>query len=331
MKHAEPAVTLAAEPLQALSRPTPVPLLLLALAEWLVIAATLYLATHVLPWWCWPLLAFVIASRQHGLAILGHDFAHRHFSRKNRLLNDSLGDLLCAVPMLGTIASYRAYHFEHHRHTGTARDPNWVKSMPQRRYAFPMSRANFVLELLKAITMISLPQFMKHDARDDDFWKVDRGTKSRFILFLVGAAACITMFGVWWQVLWYWIMPLLTFFPALYYLRYAGEHHALPEASLSLTRTVRCNWFERVFIVPHSVSLHTEHHLYPSVPCIRLPALHELLCRNPAYRQQAAISEGYLSGVLSEFSRHTSRSAEPLQPPAEGTAVTQEVDESRAS
>lgn len=322
MKRSEATITLPNEFLVALSRPTPVPLLLLVLTEWLVIAVTLYLATHVLPWWCWPLVVFLIASRQHGLAILGHDFAHHRFSR-NRSLNDTLGDLFCTIPIGGTIASYRAYHFEHHRHTGTERDPNWVESIPQRRYAFPMSIVAFVLELIKAITLISLPQFMKYDASDDNFWKVDRGTKLRSILFLAGAAACITFFHVWWAVLCFWIMPLLTIFPALYYLRYAGEHHALPEAALSLTRTVRCNWFERVFLLPHSVSLHTEPHLYPSVPCVRLPALHELLCRNPDYRQRAAISKGYFSGVLREFARHASKATKPLQPAKARTAVPQ--------
>jgi len=106
----------------------------LVLHAWLTIflAMALYVA--------WPnpltfLLAVVlIGGRQLGLAILMHDAAHRLLF-KNTRLNDWLGFYLCGSPVGASLALYRPYHLQHHRHTQQKDDPDWVLSAP-----FPISQ-----------------------------------------------------------------------------------------------------------------------------------------------------------------------------------------------
>lgn len=318
--------SLGSRELQVLSRPIPLQLIGLVLMEWSLVALTLYAAVNWLsPWW-YPLVAFVIASRQHALAILGHEFAHHHFSRRRKWLNDALGDLLTAAPLFGTVQSYRAMHFAHHRHTGTDSDPNWTKSLQQRRYGFPLSPLQFLAEVVKQILLVNLPQFLRYDAKDDYFGNIDAASRWRHFGFLAVLVAVLSYRHLWLQFLAYWVVPMLTFFAALLYMRYAGEHHALPlqRHRPALTRTVCGNWFERCFLLPHAVGHHLEHHLYPSVPCIRLVALHRRLCEDPAFLRGAVITRGYFSGLLKEFAVFSSppptATPSPARPSAEATS-----------
>ncbi|MFC6690534.1 hypothetical protein ACFQD2_05070 [Pseudomonas lini] len=49
-----------------------------------------------------------IGTRQHALLILMHEFSHRQFSRTRPMLNDTLGDLLTAIPFTITISGFVA-------------------------------------------------------------------------------------------------------------------------------------------------------------------------------------------------------------------------------
>src|SRR6478735_4993447 len=73
--------------------------------------------------WALFLVLPLVAALQNHLQILQHDAAHGHLFR-NRKLNDSWADLFLAMPFLSRIRSYRAFHFEHHRHVlDPVRDP----------------------------------------------------------------------------------------------------------------------------------------------------------------------------------------------------------------
>jgi fatty acid desaturase len=64
----------------------------------------------------------VIGARQHALAILGHDGAHR-LACRNRFINDLLTCILCFWPIGAALGGYRRFHFGHHRLVGTSDDP----------------------------------------------------------------------------------------------------------------------------------------------------------------------------------------------------------------
>lgn len=62
-----------------------------------------------------PFSILVIGTRQHALAILGHDGAHGHATQwMTRLVFWSIGV---------NLERYRAFHFDHHKYLGTDRDP----------------------------------------------------------------------------------------------------------------------------------------------------------------------------------------------------------------
>ncbi|WP_260427527.1 fatty acid desaturase [Burkholderia cenocepacia] len=73
-------------------------------------------------WGGYLVAAVVVATRQHALFILYHDATHYHLTRR-RSANDFLINLAIGVPGLVPIEFYRPLHLAHHRHVGTAEDP----------------------------------------------------------------------------------------------------------------------------------------------------------------------------------------------------------------
>ncbi len=99
-----------------------------------------------------------------------------------------------------------------------------------------------------------------------------------------------------------WVAAYLTTYPLVARIRQVAEHGNVPalyEADpRGNTRTTRANLLERVLLCPNHVNFHIEHHLLPSVPCWRLPALHRLLRERGFYRDHpAAIADGYLDVI----------------------------------
>src|SRR5262249_25133545 len=87
----------------------------------------------------------LVGALQHRLAGLGHEAGHYSFL-KNKLLNDSIGDVFCLFPILSTVHFYRLFHLAHHQYTNDpARDPDLVtlagSTLVER---FPMGRWQFI-------------------------------------------------------------------------------------------------------------------------------------------------------------------------------------------
>ena len=86
------------------------------------------------------------------------------------------------------------------------------------------------------------------------------------IAFYTCAAALISLFGVWYAFLLYWIVPYCTWHIAIQYTRIICEHSAVEseEEEYGITRTTIPNLVESIFILPCNVGYHIEHHWYPS-------------------------------------------------------------------
>jgi fatty acid desaturase len=74
----------------------------------------------------YPLAVIIIAARQHALAILMHETSH-YLASPNRRVNEWLGSLFCAAPILANMQNYRRAHLAHHTHLNTAEDPDWQR------------------------------------------------------------------------------------------------------------------------------------------------------------------------------------------------------------
>ena len=270
--------------------------------NWVVIAAAIAISIWTNSWLVYLLAIAVIAGRQHGLAVLNHDFAHHRFL-KDKNLSEWIGDIFLAWPILITVNSYRTTHMEHHFHTNTEDDPDYVPRLTMKTYKFPMnlwflltSLFGYVLAITSLYDVKSL-HLKKIASNQPRFYKFAR------LGFYVIVALALTLAGAWWGFFLYWIVPYFTLFFAFNYARGVAEHFSgMDYKSLEGgTRTTLPYLWEKAFFGPHNVHYHSEHHLYPGVPFYNLPELHEKLMENPEYRKVAHVTRGYSTGLVREM------------------------------
>ena len=229
--------------------------------EWAIIVA-LFMAGY----WlnspiAWFAVTVVLGSRQHALAVLGHEGAHYLISR-NRWLNDSAAELLCFWPLGVGIGGYREHHFRHHRLIGTPDDAEWI-DRDDWQWTLPKSRSQIVGFFLGDIVGLGVPGVARV------LFAVAGGRRALDwfgpILFLGGLVAAFVWSGLW-LVPVVWFSALLTSFWAFFRLRIWTEH-----VGTSGTHRISANWWQRWFIVPHNTWYHYEHHEQASVPFWALP------------------------------------------------------------
>ncbi len=281
------------------------------LLNWAVIIGTAYLAATYLNPLTYLIALLIIGARMHALAILMHDAAHYRFL-KNRKWNDLITDITTMYPLFLTIEKYRTNHLQHHKHLNTEEDPDWVSKLPKKEFQFPKTKSEFILGVLSYFLLI---QGVK-----DAIWFVTRfnvlgnqpkKTNSKKanpipqLLFYGLLIFVLTTFALWKFFLLFWVVPYFSTFLMFQYIRSVAEHFGELEYDhlLRSTRTVKTNFFERFLIAPHNVGYHIEHHLYPGVPYYNLPKLHQLLMETSTFRENAHLTQGYLSGMLRELSK----------------------------
>lgn len=287
--------------LKAMGKPAPIRLLLQTGIEWFCIVALMVAATWFSNIAISVVCMLLIATRQHALLALMHEYSHYQISRKHAWLNDLIGDIFTAFPFFITIHGFRRNHMPHHRHVSTDQDPDWIASLKKDRYRCPKTRKQVFIEILKhCMGWYTLADLKGYTIGSGMAVNLPRATRINRAVFAIIFIAAATWLDVWWTVLLYWIVPLATFLMAILYVRDMAEHFGLPASGIAGSRTVLAGWFERILICQNGVNFHTEHHLFPSVPFFRLRQLHHALMKNSHYRHNAVITHGYLSGLIDE-------------------------------
>lgn len=264
----------------------------------------------------------LVGARQHALLVLMHEAAHCNLFA-NRRLNDVVGELLAAT-MFVSMASYRAEHLAHHRHLNSARDPDWIRThdptqrrAPDWRFPMPASRIAWLLvrDLLGLDSVQQLVDVWRYAragraaGSDDDAAPPSVVPGWARLLGYAVLAAVLTIVGGWWVFLLYWMVPALTWLKMALRLRYMAEHFAIPGAADGDgTRTTLAPGWQRLLIAPHGIAYHVEHHLYPGVPCNRLPELHARVSAHGGFVGDQHLSKGGFGAVLRELAQ-TSKSA----------------------
>ncbi|MGQ0455905.1 MAG: fatty acid desaturase family protein [Hyphomicrobium sp.] len=91
-----------------------------------------------------------------------------------------------------------------------------------------------------------------------------------------------------------WLLPLFTTFPLFMILREWLQHGNADRGKLTNTRIVlERNPLLRYAVYPWGMDYHLPHHLYASVPHYKLKDLHEVLSRDPEYREKGVVAEGW--------------------------------------
>jgi fatty acid desaturase len=288
--------------------------------DWAVIAAAITISQWASVWYVWLASIVVIAGRMHGLASLVHEFAHYRFVH-NKRVNDWVGDILTAWPLLVTVSSYRNNHLQHHQHANTEKDPDYMVKVGKPRFTFPQKVHNLVIHILGYLIGANAYADMKTGLNRLN--KKDAQPRNYIIArmsFYVGVLALMWAIDGMDELLIYWLVPYGTLFFTIMYVRSVAEHFAIDDIDNKLegTRTVIPHFWERAFFGPHEVSYHLEHHLYAAVPFYNLPKLHAELMKNPDYRAKAHITRGYTTGLLREALAHGQRTLLKQRPASVG-------------
>jgi fatty acid desaturase len=291
--------------------------------SWIVIAGC-FVALALVPH---PLVfagaVILLGGRQLALAVAMHEAAHGSLFR-TPWLNDHVTDWLCARPVWSDMARYRKHHLGHHAHTGTERDPDLGLAPAE-----PMSRGSLARKLLRDVTGASgLRRVLALLAIDAELLKFDVGgnptrAKRRSAGYHLRALARnawrplianAVLFGIlafaghaW--VYGAWVVAYLTMFSLVLRVRSLAEHACTERTADQLrnTRTTRAGLLARMTFAPLHVNYHLEHHLLPTVPWWRLPALHRMLRARDALPSES-LATGYLD-VLRRVSAPRSRVA----------------------
>jgi fatty acid desaturase len=277
--------------------------------SWLVIAGcfvALGLVPHPV---VFVAVVIVLGGRQLALAVAMHEAAHGTLFR-TRWLNDALGDWLCGRPTWSDMARYRKHHLGHHAHTGTERDPDLGLALDR-----PMSRASLARKILRDLSGASgVRRVLALIAIDAELLVFDVGGNPRrgprrslghhfgalarnawkplvanaVVFAILFAAGHAWVFSA-------WAIAYMTMFSLVLRVRSLAEHACTERSANQLrnTRTTRAGLFARITFAPLNVNYHLEHHLLPTVPWWRLPALHRMLVERNVL-PATSLATGYL-------------------------------------
>lgn len=288
------------EQLRALSRLRPWISNLCIFLEWTIILGTIWFCSANFCVWTVLLGNFIISTRQHALFILSHEAIHWRL-HKNAVINDFVSDFFCLWPKFASTAGGRKIHGPHHVHLGGPDDANrrlWNTHTPEGKrnpeWKYPKPSSKFFYDfLVRMAGPTGTGWVLGYVEGMTPFFA---NISVNLVIYWASMATLFSIFHLWREFCWFWLLPFCTLHIAIMYFRIALEHHGLPKPHLVRITVVK-NPFWWFFFMPYHVGLHLEHHTYPSIPFYNLPAAHELLKTHPDYSSKAYVSHGFLQGV----------------------------------
>jgi fatty acid desaturase len=258
----------------------------------------------------WLIAVMIVGTRQLGLAILMHEAAHGGL-HANKAINEFVGQWLCAVPVGADLASYRAYHLQHHRFTQQPEDPDLSLSAP-----FPISKESYRRKAIRDLTgqtfvkqRLPLLRSLFEPVKDEPISHesfVSTG-RDKMLRFLGVNALLFALFWLAGAGIWYvgvWLVGMATWLSFVTRIRNIAEHACTStgEDPFSHARTTLAGPIERALIAPYWVNYHAEHHLFMYLPCYRLPEAHRLLLEKGLIKRMEVLP-GYLDVMRLATSR----------------------------
>lgn len=268
-----------------------------AAIEFGLIAAAVWLSQT---WWnplVYTLAIIVIGSRINGLGGLMHEAAH-YRAYRNRTLNEIVGET-AAFPTTASMAGYRNSHFAHHRELNSEMDPDWTRNVGLQEFEFPARRGSVLMHAAQYLLGLKIATALSGFHKNKDTRDIPAIVSRGRLVFMAVLLITSIVFGFWKLLLLYWLVPVMTVFLGIRYIRNVAEHYAIEhETVFSESRTVIAPFWQLWLIAPWGLNYHLEHHLFPGVPCFRLAELHRLLMTRNPYPQMAHITYGYFGGLL---------------------------------
>jgi beta-carotene hydroxylase len=211
----------------------------------------------------------------HLLGMVGHEGLHGNLHR-NRLLSAHLGLFFSSMAVSYLVTGYFVTHWHHHLYTNTENDPDveacskfnnfWSRCFLSRMYLTKIYRKNtYQLAFGRDFAIDHLP-----------FGLQQLRTFARLnLLYQLFWVAVYTLVGVV-DVMWLVVAIIVPHLGAVIAsgLRVYVEHAGTDAEPGREARSFSSRLWTILFF---GNNLHLEHHLYPNIPCHRLPALHEWL------------------------------------------------------
>ncbi|MCA2998979.1 MAG: fatty acid desaturase [Rhodocyclaceae bacterium] len=263
---------------------------------WIAIAAAFLFVTHWQTWWGYLVAVLLIGAAQYALFIMGHDAIH-YTLHPQREVNDNVSKWLIHGPMCMGFEDGRRSHLKHHRLLGTAEDPDRYihrlsdKNSPVRFLLFCSGLATFGKTVLK---VTPFGRLLSGDNKSTAK-SVEKTSSVLFIyvrdripaivaqLILIGAILWIGLPV--WAYFALWIAPIYFFVFLPDEIRAFCDHavkdidddRADPDRLISYHPSL----LEALFLAPHNMHFHAEHHLWPSIPYYNLPSAHAAIKSDP--------------------------------------------------
>ncbi|MFT7246385.1 MAG: fatty acid desaturase [Candidatus Azotimanducaceae bacterium] len=266
----------------------------IVLFDWTVIVGTFYLMASYPNPITILLGLFLLGARQLGLGVIVHETGHRTLFSSNKL-NDFVGNWLSGYWVFSHKDAYMRGHLKHHQEAGKETDPDLGNYK-----SFPVAHSSLKRKFIRDLTGQVGWRRIKSIYRGlKNIRQLDAEART-YLLRSVGANAgmllVLTAFGHSWLFL-VWVAAFMTTHMMIVRIRQIAEHAGVPnhfdtDPRLN-TRTLYINPLERLFIAPHRVNYHLEHHMLASVPIYRLEKLHRILM-NKGYYDDVTFQRGYL-------------------------------------
>lgn len=236
-------------------------------------ASTTLLATTWGTWWTVPVF-LIQGALLNWLYCAQHELSHGTVFR-TRWLNEAFGRFIGFVQLYPRDFD-RIQHFGHHRHTGDwEKDPELFRDPYELRdYLIWFTGLSYWISRVSRLVRLVQGKVIESYIREDEKPLVVREARIHVALYAVVLALSL-YFGTWAALL-YWIAPMLVTKWA-YMLQGTIKHLGRPHNDnlFENTRTARTgplfHW------LGWNMQYHTAHHLFPSVPFHRLPALHRAI------------------------------------------------------
>lgn len=263
---------------------------LAVLQDFLIIGLSIA-ACYAAGWVLYPLAVIVIGSRQRALATIVHEAAHSTLTQ-SRTLSRLLGTFFSGYLIFSTLSAYRRSHVSgHHGRFGDRdHDHDYRYMFGKGIYSLENRRQVLIELILRPLLLGNVLSYLIYLVKARSFSASNRVERlDNFVLIAYwGLIVAVSWYaGLLVPLLLFWLVPFLTSFQIIGWFIELAEHGPLMHngVDLHMTRNRHSHWLELALTGMHGENYHLAHHLRPRVPFWRMAELHQILLRDPEYRQ----------------------------------------------
>ncbi|KAL9249557.1 Omega-6 fatty acid desaturase, chloroplastic-like protein [Drosera capensis] len=244
------------------------------------------------PWYLLPLAWAWTGTAVTGFFVIGHDCAHKSFSR-NKLVEDIVGTI-AFMPLIYPYEPWRFKHDQHHAKTNMLYgDTAWHPVMKEDMESSDILRKALTYGYGPVRTWMSIAHWL--------LWHFDlkKFRKQEVQRVLISLAAVFAFIGIGWPLIifktgfvgWikFWLMPWLGYH--FWMSTFTIVHHTAPHipfkdsndwnaAQAQLNGTVHCDYPRWIELLCHDINWHIPHHISPKIPSYNLRAAQQSLDEN---------------------------------------------------